>query len=365
MPSTPKVIRTGWFDYTALDRAISRAELAAFTRSADAPRGLPAHSRTVRAVLLVFTALAVGFIVLMIAIGFDSTADPSFRVTGDVLALVPLVVFPIVIAGSSTYLMSLVLDRELLADDRWLRLREFAAANGLRYTAESTDAGFEGAIFNVGRSRAILDRMTTSSGGYLEFGNYVYETGTARNAEQHSWGLVVLRLDRFLPHMLLDSVANNERRSTNLPRPYANAQRLQLEGDFNSHFTLYCPRDHERDALYVFTPDLMAALVDKAPTVDIEIIDNLMMLYFPKPFQFLDAYSYESIMDVVNVVGRSVAKRARRYFNPRPRAAESGRLPGHRLTTDRFAVLHRLARPATAIVLVISVVAFVLFIWRP
>ena len=37
-------------------------------------------------------------------------------------------------------------------------------------------------------------------------------------------------------------------------------QVLSLEGDFDRYFTLYCPKEYERDALYVFTPDLMALL---------------------------------------------------------------------------------------------------------
>lgn len=39
---------------------------------------------------------------------------------------------------------------------------------------------------------------------------------------------------------------------------------LSLEGDFDRYFTLYCPGDYERDALYVFTPDLLALLIDES-----------------------------------------------------------------------------------------------------
>lgn len=52
---------------------------------------------------------------------------------------------------------------------------------------------------------------------------------------------------------------------------FARDQVLSLEGDFDRYFTPYCPKQYERDALSVFTPDLMALCIDEAAPFDIEI----------------------------------------------------------------------------------------------
>jgi hypothetical protein len=100
----------------------------------------------------------------------------------------------------------------------------------------------------------------------------------------------VIQLDRALPHMVLDAVQNDRKilgqRVSNLPARFDLAQRLSREGDFDRYFTLYAPADYERDALYVFTPDLMALLIDEAGSgeggsMDVEIIDDRMYVYAP------------------------------------------------------------------------------------
>ena len=77
--------------------------------------------------------------------------------------------------------------------------------------------------------------------------------------------------------MVLDARSNNGLfGGTNLPSQFSKDQILSLEGDFSEYFTLYCPREYERDALYVFTPDLMALLIDQTSTFDVEIVDDWM-----------------------------------------------------------------------------------------
>ncbi len=56
---------------------------------------------------------------------------------------------------------------------------------------------------------------------------------------------------------------------------------LGLEGDFDSFFSLFCPNGYERDALYVFTPDVMARMVDADGVRDVEFVDNRLLLYAP------------------------------------------------------------------------------------
>lgn len=69
-------------------------------------------------------------------------------------------------------------------------------------------------------------------GRFLDMGNYRYTTGSGKNRTTHHWGYMVLALDRALPHMMLDSRANNRLfGATNLPTYFKKDQVLSLEGD--------------------------------------------------------------------------------------------------------------------------------------
>src|SRR5690606_7535742 len=111
------------------------------------------------------------------------------------------------------------------------------------------------------------------------FGNLRYVTGSGKSRSVHQWGFLAVGLDRRLPHMVLDSRANNRMLGlSNLPAGFRRDQILSLEGDFDRYFTLYCPKEYERDALYVFTPDLMALLIDEAAPYDVEVVDHWMLV---------------------------------------------------------------------------------------
>ena len=97
------------------------------------------------------------------------------------------------------------------------------------------------------------------------------------------WRYLRIDMNRNLPHVILDSTVDNVnvlgKVFNNLPDDIDPNQRLSLEGGFNDYFTLYAPKDYERDALYIFTPDLMALLIDGATWCDVEIVDSQIYFY--------------------------------------------------------------------------------------
>lgn len=149
---------------------------------------------------------------------------------------------------------------------RQLRLHRFATANSLTLRANIGVPGCPGAILGVGSGRRVTEMLSHENGPAPDIGDLRYTTGSGTNLRTHQWGFVAIRLDRMLPHMILDAKSNNSL-GTNLPVSFSRGQVLSLEGDFDRHVTLYCPREYERDALDVFTPDLMARLVDEAAAV--------------------------------------------------------------------------------------------------
>ncbi|MDX2025233.1 hypothetical protein [Microcella sp.] len=232
----------------------------------------------------------------------------------ELLGLIPpLVIIPII---------AVLIGRSLFSRRHdWakrLRMARFAEANGLLFSAMSPPPSYPGAIFSLGSSRKVTDHFRTTDSRYLDFGNYQYTTGSGKNRTTHHWGFLALQLDRALPHMLLDSRANNGLfGSTNLPAVFARDQVLSLEGDFNEHFTLYCPREYERDALYVFTPDLMALLIDEASPFDVEIVDRWMFVYSARPFPLGEPAIYQRLLSIVTTVGAKTLSQTDRYVDER------------------------------------------------
>ncbi|MCR2791465.1 hypothetical protein NQ156_00115 [Microbacterium sp. zg.Y625] len=177
-------------------------------------------------------------------------------------------------------------------NERAYRLRRFAAANGMEYRRTGAVTDKPGMLFPRVRSRYAQDVVSDDRGRVMEIGNIRCE-GRALIGRTRRWGYLALRLDTPLPHIVLDAVGNNSLGDSSLPVGFKAAQRLSLEGDFDRAFRLYCPAGYERDALYLFTPDIMARFIDNAAELDVEIVDDWMFLYRRADLATLDPATWE------------------------------------------------------------------------
>lgn len=204
----------------------------------------------------------------------------------------------------------------------WARMDGFARANGMIFSPRDSYPGYPGAIFQIGDTRQAVDHLrsganATQPGRFFDFGNYRYTTGSGKNRTTRTWGFLAFHLDRKLPNMVLDSRANNGFFGSNLPATFTRDQILPLEGDFDRYFTLYAPKEYERDALYVFTPDLMALLIDEAAPFDVEIIDDWMFVYSNIAFRTGDANLYARLFRIMDTVGTKTLTQTDRYVDER------------------------------------------------
>lgn len=220
------------------------------------------------------------------------------------------------------------------------RSYKFALRNNAIYTPESTYIESQtGMIFDNGDKGPLTDIFQlTVKDVSVEIGNYVYSTGSGKSRREHRYGYMRLTLQRHLPHMVLDSKANNLTAfgltlSNGLGERFKHDQVLSLEGDFNNYFTLYCPKQYERDALYVFTPDLMALLIDEAASFDVEIVDNDMYVYQNQHFPVNDEAAFRRLVQIAEVVGTKADDRTDYYADERvgDRSQDVVAIPGKRL----------------------------------
>ena len=184
---------------------------------------------------------------------------------------------------------------------RWYRLARFAQANGLEYVPQVHDPGYSGMIFGRGGDRMSMD-VVRDPAHSVEVANYRYSTGSSQHRRTHRWGYITIGLQNSLPNIVLDATSNNSFLGSDLPSTLAKNQRLHLEGDFDQHFALYCPVGYEADALYLFTPDIMARFIDNAAALDVEIVDNRLLLYGRRDLSTLDEATWQWIFSIVSAL---------------------------------------------------------------
>lgn len=200
-----------------------------------------------------------------------------------------------------------------------LRFGEFAASNNATYESGRPYDERPGMMFGSGHSKKFTDIVTFSNGLIAEIGVFKCTTGSGKSRQDHYYSYVRVKLPRRLPNMILDSKQNNSfgGRLSNLPQGFSVDQHLSLEGDFDSHYNLYVPEQYHRDALYVFTPDVMHALVDSARNYDCEVIDDSFYIFADSPTRPTKLTMIQEMTVIAQRVGREISEQADTYADER------------------------------------------------
>jgi hypothetical protein len=215
---------------------------------------------------------------------------------------------------------------------RLAKLYKFAVKNNIVLKLGVANSELDGIIFHIGRDKKISEAYRFDNGS--EIGNYQYTTGSGKNQTTTVWGYVRVPLARSLPNMVLDAKSNNLMGSlSNLPVSLGKNTKLELEGDFNNYFDLYVPSEYERDALYIFTPDVMKALVDSGASYDMEVIDNSLMIYRRLRFDLTSAAELTQTFSIVNLLAGEIRDQSNYYADERVASRAINRVsePGKRL----------------------------------
>ncbi|MDD7960827.1 hypothetical protein [Microbacterium thalli] len=292
------------FDPRPLHEPVSPATARAFRKHLAETGRLPGGSGTAGVIIAI---VVVGFVVLVFGgilttvIGGLVLAAGTRSGTGAALSL--MTVIPLVILVALATLIPFFVRRQRAAQAAvWYRLDRFARANGMTFEPQRPQPPLPGMIFAQGSSRMASNLVRGDRPRFVEFGNYRYTTGSGKNQQTHTWGYVAVHLSTPLPHIVLDAVGNNGLFGSNLPVAFDRDQHLSLEGDFDRYFRLYCPRGYERDALYLFTPDIMARFVDNAAALDVEIVDDWLFFYGKRDFSTLDPATWSWLFGAVGAM---------------------------------------------------------------
>ncbi|MET0714901.1 MAG: hypothetical protein ABWY57_08295, partial [Mycetocola sp.] len=105
--------------------------------------------------------------------------------------------------------------------------------------------------------------------------------------------------------------------SSDLPVGIDREQRLSLEGDFDRWFRAYSTPEYRMEALYVLTPDAMAALIDHASSFNVEIVDNTLVFFTPVAADFSKPDTWDSVDAILTHVAPRILAKAGRYLDER------------------------------------------------
>lgn len=207
------------------------------------------------------------------------------------------------------------------------RLKDFSKANGITYTSDAPSSGYQGLIF----SNNISDRVESSiqipaATGVTDFdfeiANYRYQSRYTDSKKTYYKGFVKINLNKDLPNIVLNSKANDSLLSDTLPGSFKSKQKLSLEGNFDKYFDLYTPKTYKRDALYFLTPDVMHALIENCPDVDIEIVDSFLYFYYADKIDLTNQETYIKNIEMTKLIFEQLKKPSNRYKDHRVAVAE-------------------------------------------
>ena len=151
-----------------------------------------------------------------------------------------------------------------------------------------------------------------------------------------------MNIPRKVPHIIVDNKHNNLLGLfSTLSGELHREQALHLEGDFDDHFTLYAPKEYERDALYLFTPNVMQAILDTMPNADLELVDDSLIVYETKQKSVTRKDTIESLLAVATILAPKLGHQVDYYTDERvdSRSKNTVSSKGRRLNASRDAGL--------------------------
>lgn len=206
--------------------------------------------------------------------------------------------------------------------ETWMPLVRFADSNNLAFIRSAAGPSYPGVVFGRENSSA-TDHVWSPSGVFADAGKLSYTTGSGKGQRTHLWHFIAYRLPRDVPHLVLDSKSNDSTLGSNLPTEFSATQRLRLGDPFDTHFTLYAPKEYEQDAFQLLSPDVIEEVLRVPGQFDLELVDSWLFLYTPYPVNLAEPGSWQFIQEVQDGLLRVLARNLDHYQDERSKPGTS------------------------------------------
>lgn len=158
---------------------------------------------------------------------------------------------------------------------RWVRgrfWRQFAQAHGFTYQPKGDPNAETAVMFHQGHSRRQQHIITGSvENRPLRISNYQFTIGHGKYSRTYPYTVFEFRFTGHFPHLYLNQLFNGYGIAVGVAIP--------LPREFEKRFTLRAPQEYEIEALQIFTPDLLAHLLDSGLQHDVEIVDQELLIF--------------------------------------------------------------------------------------
>ena len=251
--------------------------------------------------LLLFAVLTIAWVALGIRLtvryGFDDDVVQVFL-------FIPMM------AGGAYW--SLVLHK--VRERFW---RQFAETRGFTYHPKGDHAAEAAVMFHQGHGRRMLHVISGQTGDRaLRVFSYQFTVGSGKSSRTYPYTVFEFRFASRFPHLYCNQRYNNYGVTVGVTVP--------LPAEFEKKFAVRAPKEYEIEALEVFTPDLLAYLLDSEFAHDLEIVDQELLIFTAGFMNTVDDLE-RKFNDAVALANRLAPKLDRFRFTP------IGQLP-HTLT---------------------------------
>ncbi|MDN3310135.1 hypothetical protein QWJ90_04240 [Microbacterium oryzae] len=297
-PLNAEPLHTDALDTAPLTARVRGRDVRRFWRRFRDVPGARQPGRGARVAVVTFGALVIPIGLLAMSVGVAQEIEEAAPDMAEQLTGMSVMVLLFLVAGAVLTWASVRMGARRRSRREFFRLARFAAVNGLDFAPGLHD----GSHLEPWRERGrvgVIDAMRTRGGRPVEFGNYEIRTSEGHRAQATFGGYAATRVGTALPNIRLES---RRVRRVMSEGAVAREQRLSLEGDFDRAFTLTCPQGYETDALYLFTPDVAALLMDAASDFDIELIDDWVFLTSPADVVTLRAERWQNVESALRAV---------------------------------------------------------------
>lgn len=155
---------------------------------------------------------------------------------------------------------------------RILFWKQFAEMNGWQYAYSCDPNQEKGIMFRLGRDRhisycieGVIDERR------FRIFNYDFKIGSGKETKIYNYTVFAFKFGGTFPNIYL----NNKNNSCGIKAGEA----IPLPEEFENSFTLSAPKDYEIEALEIFTPDVLASLLDNKFNHDVEFVNQEMLVF--------------------------------------------------------------------------------------
>lgn len=150
--------------------------------------------------------------------------------------------------------------------------KQFAEINGWHYKSYGDPDQESGIMFKQGNGGSISNIIEgVIDGRQFRIIEYDFSVGSGKSKKTYYYAVFAFKFNGSFPHIYLNNKYNSYGLSV--------GEKIPLSSEFEKRFTLFAPKEYEIEALEIFTPDILANLLDNGFPHDVEFINQEVLIF--------------------------------------------------------------------------------------